>query len=133
VHEEDDHSDGAPLQAPRTPRNSRPRSGPNSRSATKQRVFARYEGIAIAAVTGLATKEKPFVGMKRIVGRARDCKKDPVYARLRPMMKKAIKTRVDQRIFKGTKDSYRFTKSGFAHAHGKTDESKAGLLPETAF
>jgi hypothetical protein len=90
MHEEDDLSDGAPLQAPRAPRNSHPRSAPNSRSTTKQRVFTRYEGIAIAAVRGLVTKEKPFVGMKRIVQYARDYKKDPGCARLRPMMKKAI-------------------------------------------
>jgi hypothetical protein len=72
VHEEDDDSDGAPLQAPRAPRNSHPRSGSNSRSRTKQRVFTRDEGFAIAAVIDLATKEKPFVGMKRIVRHARD-------------------------------------------------------------
>jgi hypothetical protein len=59
---------------------------------------------------GLATQEKLFVGMKRIVQYARDYEKDPGCARLRPMMKKAIKTRVDQRIFKGTKDSYGLTK-----------------------
>jgi hypothetical protein len=95
VYEEDDHSDGAPLQAPRAPRNSHPKSGPNSRSTTKQPVFTRYEGIAIAAVMGLATQEKPFVSMKRIVQHARDYEKDPTCARLRPMMKKAIKTPVD--------------------------------------
>jgi hypothetical protein len=88
MYEENDHSDGAPLQAPRAPRNSHPRSGRNSRSTTKQRVFARYEGIAIATVMGLATKEKPFVGMKRIVHHARDYEKDPGCDRVRPMMRK---------------------------------------------
>jgi hypothetical protein len=132
VYEEDDHSDGAPLQAPRASRNSHPRSAPNSRSTTKQRVFTRYEGIAIAAVMGLATKEKPFVGMKRTVQYARDHEKDPGCARLRPMMKKAIKTRVDQPIFKATKDSYRLTKRGLAHAHGEKAQSKTDLHPETA-
>jgi hypothetical protein len=57
--------------------------------------------------------------MKWIVRHARDCKKDPGCARLRPMMKKAFKMPVDQRIFKGTKDSYGLTKRGFAHAHGE--------------
>jgi hypothetical protein len=62
MYEEDDQSDGAPLQAPRAPRNSHPKSRPNSRRTTKQRVFTRYEGIAIAAVIGLATKEKLHLG-----------------------------------------------------------------------
>jgi hypothetical protein len=132
VYEEDDHSDGAPLQAPRAPRNSHPRSGRNSRSTTKQRVLTRYEGIAIAAVMGLATKEKPFVGMKRIVRYAGDYEKDPGCARLRPMMKKAIKTLVDQRIFKATKDSYHLTKRGLVHAHGEKALSKTDLHRETA-
>jgi hypothetical protein len=87
VCEEDDHSDGAPLQAPRAPRNSYPRSAPNRRSTTKQRVFTRYEGIAIAAVIGLATQEKPFIGAKRIVRHARDYEKDPRCARLLSCMK----------------------------------------------
>jgi hypothetical protein len=99
---------------------------------TKQRVFTRYEGIAIAAVTGLATKEKRFVGMKRIVRHARDYEKDSGCARLHPMMKKAIKTRVDQRIFKGAKDSYGLTKRGLADAQGKKAQSKTNLHPETA-
>jgi hypothetical protein len=81
--------------------------------------FTRYEGIAIAAVRALATKEKPFVGMKRIVQHARDSEKDPRCARLRSMKKKAIKTLVDQRIFKGTKVSYGRTKRGLAHTHSK--------------
>jgi hypothetical protein len=132
VYEEDDDSDGAPLQAPRAPRNSDPRSGPNSRTTTKQRVLARFEGIAIAAVMGLVTKEKPFVGMKRIVQHACDYEKDPGCARLRPMNKKAIKTPVDQRIFKGTKDSYGLTKRGLAHAHGEKAQSKTDLHRETA-
>jgi hypothetical protein len=80
----------------------------------------------------LATKEKPFVGMKRTVRHARDCQKDPGCARLRPMMKKAIKTIVDQRIFKATKDSYRLTKRGLAHGHGEKAQSKTDLHPETA-
>jgi hypothetical protein len=81
---------------------------------------------------GLATKEKPFVGMKRIVQYARDYEKDPRCARLRPMIKKAIKTLVEQRIFKATKDSYRLTKRGLAHAHGEKAQSKTDLHPETA-
>jgi hypothetical protein len=132
VHEEDDHSDGAPLQAPRAPRNSHPRIGPKSRSTTKRHVFTRYKGIAIAADMGLATKEKPFVGMKRIVQYARDCEKDPACARFRSMTKKAIKTRVDQRIFKATKDSHRLTKRGLAHAHGEKAQSKTDLHREIA-
>jgi hypothetical protein len=132
VYEEDNHSDGALLQAPRAPRDSHPRSGPNSRSTTKQRVFARYEGIAIAAVMGLATQEKPFVGMKRFVQHASDYEKDPGCDRVRPMMMKAIKTPVDQRILKGTNDSYGLTKRGLAHAHGEKAQSKTDLHPETA-
>jgi hypothetical protein len=131
VYEEDERSDGAPLQAPRAPRNSHPRSGRNSRSTTKQRVFTRYEGIAIAAVMGLTTKEKLFVGMRRIVQYARDYEKDPGCTRPRPMKKKAIKTLVDQRIFKATKDSYRLTKCGLAHAHDEKAQSKTDLHRET--
>jgi hypothetical protein len=132
VYEEDDHSDGVPLQAPRAPRNSHPRSGPNSRSTTKQRVLTCYEGIAIAAVMGLATKEKPFVGMKRTVPYARNYEKDPGCARLRPIDKKAIKTLDDPRMLKATKDSYRLTKRGLAHAHGEKAQSKRDLHRETA-
>jgi hypothetical protein len=78
MSEEDDHSPGALPQAARTPRNSHPRSGPNNRNTAKQGVFTRDEGIAIAAVMGLATQKKPFVGMKTIGQSARDSEKDPV-------------------------------------------------------
>jgi hypothetical protein len=48
------------------------------------------------------------------------------------MMKKVIKTPVNQRISKATKNSYRFTKGGLAHAHGEKTQSKTDLHPETA-
>jgi hypothetical protein len=132
VSKEDDHNDGAPLQAPRARRNSHPRSDPNSRSTTKQRVFTRYKGITIAAVMGVATQEKPFVGLKRIVQHADDFAKDPRCARLRPMTKEAIKTRVDQSIFKGRKDCHGLTKRGLAHVDGEKAQSKTDIHPETA-
>jgi hypothetical protein len=70
--------------------------------------------------------------MKRIVRHARDSEMDPTRARLRPMMKKAIKTPVDQHIFKATKDSYHLTKRGLAQAHGEKAQSKTDLHRETA-
>jgi hypothetical protein len=48
------------------------------------------------------------------------------------MMKKAIKTPVDHRIFKATKDSDGLTKRGLADAHGEKALSKTDFHPETA-
>jgi hypothetical protein len=119
AYEEDDHSDGASLQATKAPRNSHPRSRRNTRSKRKQRVCTRDEGIAIVAVMVLATQENPFVGMKRTVQGAHDYENDPSHARLRPMMKNPITTLVDQRIFTATKDSCTLTKREFAHPDGE--------------
>jgi hypothetical protein len=80
----------------------------------------------VAAVRGRATQEKPFVGTKRIVRHARDYEKDPKCARLRPVKKKSIKTRVDQRIFKGTNDSDGLTR------HTVKRHSQRNVHPETA-
>jgi hypothetical protein len=80
----------------------------------------------------LGIKEKSFVGMKRIVQHARDYEKDPKCARLRLMIKKAFMTRVDQHIFKATKDSDGLTKRGLADAHGENAQSRTELHPETA-
>jgi hypothetical protein len=119
AYEEDDHSNGAPLQATKAPRNSHPRSRRNTRSKTKDRVGTHSEGIAIAVVTVLATQEKPFVGIKMTVQCAHGYEKDPSHARLRPMMKNPITTLVDQRIFTATKDSCALTKRELAHPDGE--------------
>jgi hypothetical protein len=72
--------------------------------------------------------------MKRIVQHARDSEKVLSRARLRPIMKKTIKTLADERIFKARERFYDVTKRVFAHAHdgmrAQRGISLAGQRPE---
>jgi hypothetical protein len=81
-------------------------------------MFTRYEGISIAAVLAFVTEEKSFVAMRKITQYARDFEKDPKLTRLSTMMKKALKTLVDQKMFKAKKDFYALTLRRRAYAQG---------------
>jgi hypothetical protein len=76
MSEEKDHTDGALLQDTRTRQNSRQRGTHSDTGTTKQYIVPRYEGIAIAAVTSLGTKERPFACLRKIAQHARDHEKD---------------------------------------------------------
>jgi hypothetical protein len=92
-------------------------------------VFTQYEGIAIAAVLASATEAKPSVAMRKITQYVRDFGKDPKLVRLPTMMKKALKTLVDQNIFKAKKDSYAVTSCGRGHAQGNMVHARTASNP----
>jgi hypothetical protein len=60
-------------------------------------MLTRYEWITTAAVLTFATEEKPFAVMRKITQFPGDFEKNPKLARLPNMMKKAMKTLVDQK------------------------------------
>jgi hypothetical protein len=104
----------------------------NVATTTKRRVLTRYKGIAITAVLTFATEERPFVGMRKITQYARDLERDPKLARLPIMMEKALKTLVDQKMFKAKKDSCALTPCGRARAQGDMVQASTISDPKTS-
>jgi hypothetical protein len=80
----------------------------------RHQVFSRYEAAVITSLLSLATEEKPFVAMRRIVAFAHDIDKEPNSARMRRTMKNVLRTLTDRKVLKAKKDSYALTKRGAA-------------------
>jgi hypothetical protein len=92
----------------------------------KRQVFSRYEGAVIAALLALATEEKPFVAMRRIVAFAHDVEKEPNLVGIRRTMKNILRMLTDQKVLKVKKDSYALTKRGAALVCADRKEMAAG-------
>jgi hypothetical protein len=74
----------------------------------------------------LATEEKPFVAMRKIVAFAHDIEKEPNLVRIRRTMKNILRMLTDQKILKANKDSYALTKRGAALVCADRKEMAAG-------
>jgi hypothetical protein len=71
----------------------------------------------------LATEEKRFVAMRKIMQYAHDLERDPNLARLRTTMKNRLETRVDEKMFRAKKDFHVFAKRESIFVHDETEHS----------